>query len=252
MIDNTKSVFKKRVSLNLHAAIPATTSRRTHVAGSLHHVIINPHRSIFELQTGRQPCNMMTPTSPPSAPTPPPPIPRTPPQRDYDVHLGPIFQSTPIPHLHLHHHPPTNKELRDDLNIKSFARRRKILSTLRPPPAQTHLPEFGRILTYLSNVRTVHSWYATAVQLIVFSLAITRTPPAVTVSEVRFFAAGLVCVSIVMALYGSVRYWRVTRVLKGDEERYTPDTAAWAIVAMGGISVAALVLTIVGMQIAHG
>mmetsp|Transcript_10474 Transcript_10474/g.31999 ORF Transcript_10474/g.31999 Transcript_10474/m.31999 type:complete len:288 (-) Transcript_10474:781-1644(-) len=75
----------------------------------------------------------------------------------------------------------TSEEMRDDLGIHNLRHRRELLDAINVfvnAKSQVEmLPEHGRILDHLSNVRTFHSWVRVGVQLLAFALISLRLYP---------------------------------------------------------------------------
>lgn len=86
------------------------------------------------------------------------------------------------------------------------------------------LPEFGRVLTHLSNVRTVHSWSRLAVQQLILALGVVRlgVVEAAEERDVLYRLVLAVCaawcgVGVGFAVYGGWRFLRVTNILDSAE-----------------------------------
>ncbi|CAN8071361.1 unnamed protein product [Agarophyton chilense] len=156
------------------------------------------------------------------------------------------FEQAALPPQMLHS--LTNRELRDDLHVAPLSHRRAILavlSDLRAPPA---LPDFGRVLVHLSNVRTFHSWLRLAFQAAIFSLALVRLHPLRGASLLRGAALSVAAAGAVCALFGGCRYFAV--VARVDSvRRFEPDRVGVALAALAALAIAALVLTVV---LVHG
>lgn len=150
----------------------------------------------------------------------------------------------------------SNAELRDDLGIKNLRHRREILSAIAR--AQTdvdddggsNLPEFGRILVHLSNVRNFHSWMRLGGQHLIFSLALTRLAPQLRPSSVVLVCALYVAAAGVAAqVYGFVTYRLVSSVIDEDAARkrhkFRADVAGMYVATGGVLTTAAFVLYII-------
>ncbi|GAB0491110.1 hypothetical protein MMPV_002358 [Pyropia vietnamensis] len=129
----------------------------------------------------------------------------------------------------------TSEDLRDELGVRPLRHRRALLSAIdqlnndeaagTPQAAQvagtfSAIPEFGRILTHLSNVRTVHSWSRLAVQQLILALGVVRLGVIEAGDERRVlyrlvvgFCAAWCVVGVGFAVYGGWRFLRVTKVL---------------------------------------
>lgn len=86
------------------------------------------------------------------------------------------------------------------------------------------LPEFGRVLTHLSNVRTAHSWCRLAVQQLILALGVVRlgVVEAADERDVLYRLVLAVCaawcvVGVGFAVYGGWRFLRVTSILDSAE-----------------------------------
>lgn len=86
------------------------------------------------------------------------------------------------------------------------------------------LPEFGRVLTHLSNVRTAHSWSRLAVQQLILALGVVRlgVVDAADERDVLYHLVLAVCaawcvVGVGFAVYGGWRFLRVTNILDSAE-----------------------------------
>lgn len=129
----------------------------------------------------------------------------------------------------------TSEELRDDLTVTNLRHRRDLLDAVAKLVSEDTsvkkepLPEHGRILDHLSNVRTYHSWLRVGVQLLGFSIVTLRLAPnfrdTPVVSAASFYYA---CVGVIALLYGVFRYRAVIRMIERSGARtslYTPDRA---------------------------
>lgn len=127
----------------------------------------------------------------------------------------------------------TSEELRDDLHVVSLRHRRSLLDAIQRLVTATSqvkvdsLPEHGRILDHLSNVRTYHSWVRVGVQLLGFAIVTLRlstnfrTTPLVVASSAYFAAIGVVAL-----LYGVLRYRAVIKMIEcsgASTPKYYPD-----------------------------
>lgn len=160
----------------------------------------------------------------------------------------------------------TTAELRDDLKVTNLHHRRRIMEAVdavknakqgeRAPatsdkdgvPASDKLPEHGRILDHLSNVRTYHSWLRVAVQFLSFAIVTIRLAPAfrqtTLVSTAAFYFAA---VSILAMVYAVYRYRTVVRMIEQSRlssPTYSPDVvgAASLVTLIMIASVLALVI----------
>lgn len=139
----------------------------------------------------------------------------------------------------------TPTELRDDLGVSNLAHRRALLRAitllreLDPRPEKGSLPEHGRILDHLSNVRTYHSWLRLGLQLLAFALVTLRLAPAfrsrAVVSAAAFYLAAVAALAFLYAVY---RYRAVARMI----ERATPHAQTFRPDRVGVAAVLALVL----------
>lgn len=141
----------------------------------------------------------------------------------------------------------TSEELRGDLDVVNLSHRRDILNGIqklnmaaRVVPAEG-LPEHGRILDHLSNVRTYHSWIRVGVQLLGFAVVTLRLSPV-------FLAKGLVIgaslyfatVGTLSLLYGIYRYKTVITMIEQSGAKtpaYDPDkVGVWSMLILVGIA----------------
>jgi uncharacterized membrane protein YidH (DUF202 family) len=134
----------------------------------------------------------------------------------------------------------TSEELRDDLGITNLRHRRDILDAVRRLVSATAsvkvdaLPEHGRILDHLSNVRTYHSWIRLGVQLFAFAIVTLRLAPnfrgtALVTASSSYFAT----IGIIALLYGVFRYKAVIAMIEqsgASTPKYNPDRVG--VVAM--------------------
>lgn len=129
----------------------------------------------------------------------------------------------------------TSEELRDDLGVTKLSERHRLLSLLDKMQLErlvsesspNLLPEHGRILDHLSNVRTYHSWVRVGVQLLSFALVTLRLAPDFRhwryVSATAFYLAA---VGVLALVYGVLRYRAVVQMIDSStlsEPQYTPD-----------------------------
>jgi len=133
----------------------------------------------------------------------------------------------------------TTEDLRDELGVKPLRHRRALIAAIdqlnseetagTPHAGQvtgtcSSLPEFGRMLTHMSNVRTVHSWQRLAVQQLILAEGVVRLALVELKEEkdvlYRFVlaACSAFCVACVLfAVYGGWRFLKVTSILDSDE-----------------------------------
>lgn len=151
----------------------------------------------------------------------------------------------------------TSEELRDDLGITNLRHRRDILDAVQRLVNATKtvsvdaLPEHGRILDHLSNVRTYHSWIRVGVQLLGFSIVTLRLTPnfrgtALVTAASFYFAA----IGIMALLYGVYRYKSVISMIERSGARtpkYSPDRAGvvtmlFLVIIASGFSLTLIVI----------
>lgn len=137
----------------------------------------------------------------------------------------------------------SNAELRDDLHVRPLRHRRELQRALRAlHPSEAHaarsgVPEFGRILVHLSNVRTFHSWLRSGVQTVVFAGAIVRLTPGLRPASVtRPFGLALAGAGVGIATYGAARYWSVLRCADGGAVGFEPEK--WGALGLGVVALA--------------
>lgn len=152
----------------------------------------------------------------------------------------------------------TSEELRDDLGVVNLRHRRDLLdaiaklvsadATLRKDP----LPEHGRILDHLSNVRTYHSWIRVGVQLLGFSIVTLRLAPdfrdTPVVAAASFYFA---CIGIVALLYGIYRYRAVIGMIERSGpsmQKYTPDRLGVLTMLVLVLVASVLALTVIALR----
>lgn len=149
----------------------------------------------------------------------------------------------------------TSEELRDDLGVVNLRHRRDLLdavAALRPTTPPPALPEHGRILDHLSNVRTYHSWVRVAVQLLGFAVVTLRLAPnfrdTPIVAAAAFYFA---CVGILALVYGVYRYRAVIRMIERADPaapRYTPDRGGILLILVLVFIASVLSLTIIALR----
>lgn len=151
-------------------------------------------------------------------------------------------------------HSLSNVELRDDLGITSLRHRREILNAIananQPMFNPPGLPEFGRILTHLSNMRSLHSWLRLGFQHVIFSLALLRLAPGVRSTNVAqlsaLYAAGA---GIAAQIYGYMRFKIVTGIIENEahmiRHAYSADIAGVIVATTAALVTAAFVLYII-------
>ena len=150
----------------------------------------------------------------------------------------------------------TSEELREDLKVENLRDRRDILNATQKLTMATKavptegLPEHGRILDHLSNVRTYHSWIRVGVQLLGFSIVTLRLTPSlvergvVTGASIYFALVGTLAL-----LYGIYRYKNVIVMIEKSGAKtpaYNPDRfGVWTMLVLVSIaSLVALVLIV--------
>uniref|UniRef100_A0A7S3ECN3 SAM domain-containing protein n=1 Tax=Rhodosorus marinus TaxID=101924 RepID=A0A7S3ECN3_9RHOD len=110
------------------------------------------------------------------------------------------------------------KDLRDELGVTNMSDRRRIfngiLMLLSRDVDKYALPEDGRILTHLFNVRVFNAWIRCAVQLLIFAVAVNFLVFCDDVTFIRNCAIGACIVAIVFLLVGFWRYFVIHRVSK--------------------------------------
>lgn len=149
----------------------------------------------------------------------------------------------------------SNVELKNDLGIGVLRHRREILkaiASIQPESGDNGnaVPEFGRILVHLSNVRTFHSWLRNGVQQVIFALAIVRLAPPFRPSFVATrVALFLVSAGVAFVMYGVARYLRVRGVVDAKGKDFQPDmwgTGAASVLTLGTAGVALYLLLMDG------
>lgn len=121
------------------------------------------------------------------------------------------------------------------------------------------LPEFGRVLTHLSNVRTAHSWSRLAVQQLILALGVVRlgVVDAADERDVLYHLVLAVCaawcvVGVGFAVYGGWRFLRVTNILDSAEmqtSKFYPDRAGVALSQVLLLFVASCIVAIICVQV---
>ncbi|GAB0490861.1 hypothetical protein MMPV_002099 [Pyropia vietnamensis] len=157
----------------------------------------------------------------------------------------------------------TSDELRDDLGVRHLRHRRDLLDAIsalltrdaeaRSSPTTTEavdaLPEHGRILDHLSNVRSYHSWMRVGVQMLGFAIVTLRlTPkfrerPLVTAASLYFAAIGIGAL-----LYGVYRYRQVIGMIERSGAKtpaYDPDRYGVLGILFAVLTAAVFVLVII-------
>lgn len=149
----------------------------------------------------------------------------------------------------------TSEELRDDLYVTNLRHRRDILdaiAVLFPASSKERLPEHGRILDHLSNVRTYHSWIRVGVQFLAFAIVTLRLAP-------NFRPTGLVSaasiyyavVGILALVYGVVRYKAVIHMIEESgpsSHSYKPDRYGVLSMVVLVLIASTLSLAIIGVR----
>lgn len=150
-----------------------------------------------------------------------------------------------------------NVALREELGIEKLRHRREILKGVRALREDgdsregRYVPEFGRILIHLSNMRTLHSWVRVGFQHFLFAIALTRTAPSfrgreeVILASIYMWSMGLV-----VHMYGMRRYWCVAHVVdtQPDGEIFVADKTGTLLLALATTGTAALILHFVLMD----
>lgn len=163
----------------------------------------------------------------------------------------------------------TSTELRDDLKVTDFQHRRQILEAIdvlkkderkkalrsesNGDDAQQSekMPEHGRILDHLANVRTYHSWLRVGVQFMAFAIVTLRLAPnfreTKLISSTAFFFASI---SILAMIHAVLRYRVVVRMIEQtrlSHPSYTPDLFGMASLVVLILCAAILVIVIIAM-----
>lgn len=152
----------------------------------------------------------------------------------------------------------TSEELRDDLAVTNLRHRRDILDAIqRLKSTQDHppepLPEHGRILDHLSNVRTYHSWIRLGVQFMAFSLVtlrlapMFRTTPLVTAASFYYALVGVLAL-----IYGIFRYNKVINMIEDSgpsHQSYRPDRIGVLSMLLLVIIASTITLLIISLRV---
>ncbi|KAJ8907353.1 hypothetical protein NDN08_007467 [Rhodosorus marinus] len=149
----------------------------------------------------------------------------------------------------------TPQELREEIGITSPKHRRDILRRLDGLIMSTgcaHLdpiPEVGRVLSLLSNVRTYQSWTLVGIQLFIFSVGYMRLGPVIRpvwlVATGSLFAA---VSAIGVFTYAGISYRRFLAVLRNSSSDRRVLTPAYrAVVVLAVIELLIFLLTIGSM-----
>jgi len=162
-------------------------------------------------------------------------------------------------------HTLTSIELRDDLHITNLSHRRSILKEISELSSRSNtkqnlqtshadsLPEHGRILDHLSNVRTYHSWIRVGVQLLGLVIAVLRLTPIHRRKPVSVGLGLGICI-VVLCVFGYAVYrYRTVVVMiersKVKERWYRPDMIGiWGLFTL----VLAVALSILGVVLMNG
>lgn len=150
----------------------------------------------------------------------------------------------------------TSEELRDDLNVTNLRNRREILHAIMEISQQEEeiegLPEHGRILDHLSNVRTYHSWIRVGVQFLAFSIVTLRLAPTfrdtILVSVASFYYA---LVGVLALVYGILRYKTVINMIETSgpsKQQYRPDRIGVACMLVCVIIACIISLVIISLH----
>jgi len=114
----------------------------------------------------------------------------------------------------------TAKELREDIGVRNPKHRGDILTALKKlvnetkPVTVQPLPEMGRILSLLSNVRTFQSWTLIAIQMLVFSIAYLRLASRLrSESLVGGLAGVMIIVGLGLLAFGGFSYEKFVRFM---------------------------------------
>lgn len=156
----------------------------------------------------------------------------------------------------------TSEELRDDLFVTNLRHRRQLLDAISklaaqdtsfPTKKKDPLPEHGRILDHLSNVRTYHSWIRVGIQFLGFSIVTLRLAPdfrpTATISAAAFYFA---VVGIIALLYGIYRYRQVIQMIERSSTtspKYKPDRAGVITILILVLIASVLSLTIITVHL---
>jgi uncharacterized membrane protein YidH (DUF202 family) len=150
-------------------------------------------------------------------------------------------------------HTLSNVELRDDLGIKCLRHRREILRAIALYQTQdkqrTLVPEFGRILLHLSNVRNFHSWISLGFQHIAFSIVVVRLSTFRKTTSVVHACSYMAVFGIASIFYGALRYWIVQRIIereaRKDVKAFSADVAGTLSAAAGALVTSAFVFYLI-------
>lgn len=154
----------------------------------------------------------------------------------------------------------TSQELRDDLHVQSLRDRRVILQAVaelsqsdnKPGvDSSDKLPEHGRILDHLSNVRTYHSWLRVGVQFLSFSIVTLRLAPDFRNTRLVSAAASyFATVAVLALLYAIFRYRKVITMIESSrlsDPAYAPDAIGTASVVVLIIFAAILAIVMIAL-----
>lgn len=126
----------------------------------------------------------------------------------------------------------TSRDLRDDVGIRNLSHRRRLMEEIarlrtrvRPVPSRVFLPEFGRILDHLSNVRTFHSWLRVGVQQLTFALALERLAP--NLRSLKFMSGVALYCALTGSIYLAYGGWRYLHVLKMIDNAAVKEKRWW-------------------------
>lgn len=113
------------------------------------------------------------------------------------------------------------------------------------------LPEHGRILDHLSNVRTYHSWLRVGIQFLSFAIVILRLAPDLRytnfISGVAFYFGAVATFSF---FYGLFRYRRVIRMIEYSQLSkpvFQPDFIGTASIVVLILCAAVLSIVIISL-----
>lgn len=174
----------------------------------------------------------------------------------HGIYIG-LFEATGLSLLHVLC--LSSEELRDDVGVMILAHRRSLLTAFaeertrlsmvhpRVSTGAASVPEFGRILAHLANVRTLHSWMRMGGQLAIFALAFPSLVPFVGKENlVTGFAFGLIIAALHLHAYGAFRYWGVLMTLERKQE-FKADCWGVAGVLLLVLAVAGVVGAVLGI-----
>ncbi|CAN8077004.1 unnamed protein product [Agarophyton chilense] len=152
----------------------------------------------------------------------------------------------------------TSEELRDDLLINNLRHRREILVAIarlveeEASPDAQKLPEHGRILDHLSNVRTYHSWISVGIQFLGFAVVTLRLSPnfrdtnLITASSIYFSLIGISAL-----VYGVYRYKNVIGMIESSgpsTKHFSPDRVGVVSILLLAFAAVVLTLTILALR----